>query len=97
MLNPLRRLGMDLGQDASALVAVGTFAQPRDWLTTAAQTAPVLAVCTVAIMTVLCAAVVLLGRSTQPSERLSAIPALLPVLLALASRLTSWLSLWRKS
>jgi hypothetical protein len=96
MLNKLRRLRMDLRQDALALGAVGTLVYPQDWLTTAAQTAPVLAVCTVAIVTVLCATVVLLVRSTQPSERLSAITALVPVLLALASRLASWLSGWRK-
>lgn len=88
---------MDLRQDVLALGAVGTLVYPHDWLTTAAQTAPVLAVCTVAIVTVLCATVVLLVRSTQPSERLSAITALVPVLLALASRLGSWLSAWRKS
>ena len=88
---------MDLKQDALALGAVGTLVYPHDWPTTAAQTAPVLAVCTVAIVTVLCATVVLLVWSTQPSERLSAITALVPVLLALASRLTSWLSAWRKS
>lgn len=88
---------MDLRQDALALRAVGTPVYPHDWLTTAAQTAPVLAVCTVAIVTVLCATVVLLVRSTQPSDRLSAITALVPVLLALASRLTSWLSAWLKS
>lgn len=88
---------MNLRQDALALGAVGTLVGPHDWLTRAAQTAPVLAVCTVAIVTVLCATVVVLVRSTQPSERLSAITALVPVLLALASRLTSWLSAWRKS
>lgn len=88
---------MDLRQDVMALGAVGTLVYPHDWLTTAAQTAPVLAVCTVAIVTVLCATVVLLVRSTQPSERLSAITALVPVLLALASRLGGWLSAWRKS
>lgn len=88
---------MDLGRDVLVLLAAGTPAHPHDWLTTAAQTAPVLAVCTVAIVTVLCAAVVLLVLSTQPSERLSAITALVPVLLALASRLTSWLNAWRKS
>jgi hypothetical protein len=88
---------MNLTQDALALGAAGTLVYPHDWLTTAAQAAPVLALCTVAIVTVLCATVVLLVRSTQPSERLSAITALVPVLLALASRLTSWLSAWRKS
>jgi hypothetical protein len=97
MLNKLRRLRMDLRQDALAPGAVGTLVYPHAWLTTAAQTAPVLAVCTAAIVTVLCATVVLLVRSTQPNERLSAITALVPVLLALASRLTSWLSAWRKS
>jgi hypothetical protein len=97
MLNKLRRLGMDQRHGAVALGAMETLAYPHDWLTTAAQTAPVLAVCTVAIVTVLCATVVLLVRSTQPSERLSAITTLVPVLLALASRLTSWLSAWRKS
>jgi hypothetical protein len=84
-------------QDTLALGAAGRLVDPHAWLTMAAQTAPVLAVCTVAIVAVLCATVVLLVRSTQPSERLSAITALVPVLLALASRLTSWLSAWRRS
>src|ERR1700734_1544517 len=97
MLNKLRRLWMDQRQDAVALGAVRTLAYAHDWLTTVAQAAPVLAVSTVAIVAVLCATVVLLVRSTQPSERLSAITVLVPVLLALASRLTSWLSPWRKS
>jgi hypothetical protein len=97
MLNKLRRLRMDLRQEALTAEAAETLVYPHDWLTMAARTAPVLAVCTVAIVTVLCATVVLLVRSTRPSERLSAITALVPVLLALSSRLTSWLSAWRKS
>jgi hypothetical protein len=96
MLNKRRRLRMNLRQDASAVGMAGTPADPHGWLTAVAETAPVLALCTVAIVVVLCATVILLVRSTRPSERLSAITALVPVLLALASRLPSWLSAWRK-
>jgi len=88
---------MDLRQDAFAVEVAGTLTHTHEWLTTAVQAAPVLAVCTVAIVTVLCTTVVLLVRSTQPSERMSAISTLVPVLLALVSRLASWLSTWRKS
>jgi len=86
---------MDLRQDTLAMRAAETPTYPHDWLTTAAQAAPALAVCTVAVVTVLSVTVILLVRSTRPSERLSAITALAPVLVALASRLTSWLSAWR--
>jgi hypothetical protein len=84
-------------QDALALRAVGALVDSHGWLGPAMGTAPVLAVCTMTIVAVLCGTVVVLVRSTEPSQRLEAIRALAPILLALASRLTSWLSAWRES
>jgi hypothetical protein len=46
---------------------------------------------------VICCTVVLLVKITEPSQRVVAIKALAPILLALASRLTAWLGTWRKS
>ena len=52
--------------------------------------APLVAVCAVGIVVAVCATIIVLVRSTDHSQRLAAIKALAPALLALSSRLTGW-------
>jgi hypothetical protein len=88
---------MDLKQGTLALAGAGALIDPLGWQSAVTTAAPVLAVCTVIIVIALCVTIIILVRSIEPSQRLAAIKALVPILLALASRLTSWLSAWRKS
>jgi hypothetical protein len=88
---------MNPKQDGPALAGAGVLVDPHGWLGGVTAAAPTLAVCTVAIVVVLCITVIVLVKSTEPSQRVAAIKALAPVLLALASRLTVWLGTWRKS
>jgi hypothetical protein len=83
---------MNPKQDALAMVDAGALVDPHGWLSVATATAPVLAVCTVAIVVVLCITVIVLVRSTEPSQRVATIKALAPMLLTLASRLVGWRS-----
>jgi hypothetical protein len=48
------------------------------------------AVCTVGIVLVVCVTIIVLVRSTDQSQRLPAIKALAPTLLALSSRFIGW-------
>lgn len=88
---------MNPKQDALVLADAGTLVDPHGWLSTVTTAAPVLAACSVAIVIVLCATVVILVKIAEPRQRLAAIKMLAPVLLALASRLSGWLTAWRKA
>jgi hypothetical protein len=88
---------MDSKQDAFALTNAEALLDPHGWTTIVTTTAPLVAMCTVIIVLALCVTIIVLVRSTEPQQRVAAIKALAPALIALVSWLTSWLSAWRNS
>lgn len=77
-------------QGTLALAEAGAVVDPHGWPSLITATAPTVAVCTVVIVLVVCVTIIVLVKSTEQSQRLAAIKALAPALLALSSRLTGW-------
>lgn len=81
---------MNPKQGTLALTEAGAVVDPHGWLSVITVMAPLVAMCTVAIVLMLCVTIVVLVRSTERSQRLPAIKALAPTLLTLASHFIGW-------
>lgn len=81
---------MSTRQGTSALAEAGAAVAPHGGLPQITAGAPLVAVCAVGIVVAVCATIIVLVGSTEQSQRLAAIKALAPALLALSSRLTGW-------
>lgn len=88
---------MNMEQGAFALGEMDAQVDPHGWFAPVEATASVLAVCAVSIVVVLCITIIVLVKSTEPNQRVAAIKALAPTLLALATRFAARLGTRRRS